>query len=199
MPTAAPRSRHGYPQLQLRLPLLLALLLLWCCLDAAQAFLLPPPQQLSSVRYQRSTRGCFPVCLTPRLIIAQLLWTSSLPPLSSRCPLLPLAATQQPKGGGRKGKPPSRAAASPRASTTTRSSGLVAAFSSKEGETHEDMTVSIHWFRKGLRLHDNPALLEACRCRVITHHACPCPHARWSSQARFLATTTCSRHNTFIT
>ncbi|CAM9759035.1 unnamed protein product, partial [Phaeothamnion confervicola] len=25
------------------------------------------------------------------------------------------------------------------------------------------MVVSVHWFRKGLRLHDNPALLEACR------------------------------------
>ena len=22
---------------------------------------------------------------------------------------------------------------------------------------------AIHWFRKGLRLHDNPALLEACK------------------------------------
>lgn len=29
----------------------------------------------------------------------------------------------------------------------------------------EEMTVvTIHWFRKGLRLHDNPALLEACKC-----------------------------------
>ena len=26
----------------------------------------------------------------------------------------------------------------------------------------EDMVRSIHWFRKGLRLHDNPALLAAC-------------------------------------
>ena len=24
------------------------------------------------------------------------------------------------------------------------------------------MTRAIHWFRKGLRLHDNPALLKAC-------------------------------------
>jgi len=23
--------------------------------------------------------------------------------------------------------------------------------------------VAIHWFRKGLRLHDNPALIEACK------------------------------------
>ena len=27
----------------------------------------------------------------------------------------------------------------------------------------ESPSVAIHWFRKGLRLHDNPALLEACR------------------------------------
>jgi cryptochrome len=25
------------------------------------------------------------------------------------------------------------------------------------------MVVSLHWFRKGLRLHDNPALVEACK------------------------------------
>ena len=27
--------------------------------------------------------------------------------------------------------------------------------------------VALHWFRKGLRLHDNPALLEAAQARAL--------------------------------
>lgn len=32
--------------------------------------------------------------------------------------------------------------------------------------TSTRVTRAVHWFRKGLRLHDNPALLEACRART---------------------------------
>jgi cryptochrome len=31
------------------------------------------------------------------------------------------------------------------------------------------MAVAIHWFRKGLRVHDNPALVEACRQSSIVY------------------------------
>uniref|UniRef100_A0A8C1SUS3 Photolyase/cryptochrome alpha/beta domain-containing protein n=1 Tax=Cyprinus carpio TaxID=7962 RepID=A0A8C1SUS3_CYPCA len=30
---------------------------------------------------------------------------------------------------------------------------------------------SVHWFRKGLRLHDNPALLEARHAPLTVKHA----------------------------
>lgn len=33
--------------------------------------------------------------------------------------------------------------------------------------------VTIHWFRKGLRLHDNPALLEACKYEGPRVYASP--------------------------
>ena len=31
-----------------------------------------------------------------------------------------------------------------------------------EGTTNPEEVVSVHWFRRGLRVHDNAALLEAC-------------------------------------
>ena len=41
---------------------------------------------------------------------------------------------------------------------------------------------AVHWFRKGLRLHDNPALLAACAAATEAgqpvHRPCPRHHVR---------------------
>lgn len=38
---------------------------------------------------------------------------------------------------------------------------LIICFSRAQDKSFITMTIAVHWFRNGLRLHDNPALLEA--------------------------------------
>lgn len=42
--------------------------------------------------------------------------------------------------------------------------------------TDSTRAVALHWFRKGLRLHDNPALLDACRARQLFPVFCIDPY-----------------------
>jgi hypothetical protein len=42
--------------------------------------------------------------------------------------------------------------------------------------------VAVHWFRKGLRLHDNPALLAACSAATTVY-----PGTEWSGGGCSLA------------
>jgi hypothetical protein len=49
------------------------------------------------------------------------------------------------------------------ARTRPNTNAAAAAAVAASGEEEGAMAVSIHWFRKGLRLHDNPALVEACK------------------------------------